>query len=234
MKNITAKKIVIIISAVLFLILAKLSWAYITNENFISRYDRGVYDVKDVQGLFFINLPEPCVAHYNRGNIHYQREDFDAAIDGYEKALRFNPSGEREVSIRINLALARLGRLRNDVPQDTDEILERLKDARTGLYINEVCHEFDDYGRSETAKELEQEIRRMEERLQEPPDDPDENGDDDDKDKDKDKKDDEKQAKEQEELKKQLEEQRKKAAEERADDLDHDIMDWEYYDGKVW
>ena len=220
MKNV--KKIIIITAALLLPLLVKLAWAYKINENFIARYNNSIYQEEDIKDLFFLNLTEPCVAYYNKGNIHYKNEDFDVAIEEYLKALEHNPSERQEISIRINLALAKLGELQKDTPQEIDRILEQLKNARTGLYENEISHEFDDNGKSAEAEKLEQEIREMEESLSKETESKSEQSDEPEPD---------------DEIKEKFEQQRQQSQLERTESLDIAERIWEdfeYYPGKNW
>jgi len=101
------KKIIIIVYIILLLIAIKLIATFITDEIFISKYNDGIYDVNDVRSLFILNAFERYTAHYNYGNILYYNNDFDGAIDEYEKALTLSPPKDKEEDIRTNLEIAK-------------------------------------------------------------------------------------------------------------------------------
>ena len=105
MKNL--KKIFIIIYAIFILILLKLIISFLINESFISKYNSRIYNSEDVKGLFILNVFEPYTAHYNNGNILYYNNDFEGAIEEYEKALKMFPPKDKEIDIKINLELAK-------------------------------------------------------------------------------------------------------------------------------
>ena len=169
--------ILITILAILCLLALKLIVSYVLNENFISQYNKGNYDPDNLRGLFALNWPESYVAPYNRGNALYHNNDFDGAIDEYNRALSFNPPDNRECSIRINIALAMLGKItEDDDSMDTaarieniDRSLELLHDAKEELFKHgDGCaHREDDNGHSETAEQLKADIEKMEKELQE-------------------------------------------------------------------
>ncbi|MCL2383900.1 MAG: tetratricopeptide repeat protein [Oscillospiraceae bacterium] len=107
---------------ILVLILINLLVTFVINENFISRYNDGNYDSRDVSGLFVFNVFEPYVAYYNYGNILYHNGDFHGAIEAYERALELSPPADRERDILINLEHARRRLEEEDiVEQDEDE-----------------------------------------------------------------------------------------------------------------
>ena len=100
------KIIAIVIGAALFLFFGLLTFNYIYNEVIISKYEERDYS-KNVDALLHTNIIQPYIVYYNNGNIHYQKGEYEDAIEEYELALEQNPPHEEEeCEIRINLALA--------------------------------------------------------------------------------------------------------------------------------
>lgn len=158
------KRTLNIIYIICLLIIFKLVIAFFINENFISDYNSGKYDLDSINSLFILNILEPYIAHYNYGNILYKNNNFDGAIDEYYKALKLYPTKERECSIRINLALAMLKKIDYD-NEDKEQILQELSEAKKVLCENNCAHEYDDNGHSKEAERLKSDIEKMEEEL---------------------------------------------------------------------
>lgn len=156
------KKVLTFLEVLLLLILIKLVATFIINEIFIQNYNKGKYDENSIKILSIINFPEGYVYHYNKGNILYQNEKYEEAIDEYYKALEKQPPKEKECKIRINLALAKLQELRNnnDNEEDKNKNIAILKSARGILCEKGCAGEKDNNGHSEEAEKLKADIDR--------------------------------------------------------------------------
>ena len=122
--------------------------------------------------LYTLNLNLSYIDYYNHGNLYYQKEEYENAIDRYEIALTKNPPKKRVCDIRINLSLAtvKLAIMKEDASY--------LKKAREILYQDDCAHEEDDTGSSKNAEKLEQEIKELEKNVVgEDPENPDPNED---------------------------------------------------------
>ncbi len=244
----TALKIIYVI---LIIILIKLALTFGMNQLFLAKYDKGKYDDTLAKIMLVTNFQQPYIAHYNYGNVAYQNDKFDIAIREYKRALELYPPKKKECSIRINLALAMLEKIEEELEEDEtneeieseekkEETIAKLKEARKVLTEENCAGEKDDDGHSKKAEELKADIDEWIERL--------ENGkdDDDDSKKNNNKKDpqsgeDEKTDPEKIKTKEeQLKEYLKKGMEERNDDLSYyrQIIERNngsyYYDGKNW
>lgn len=160
------KKCIICIYIVLFVIFVKLTFNFIYNEIVIVKYNKGNYS-SDVSALMQFNWFQPYIVHYNNGNLSYQEEDFDTAIEEYSKALALNPPKYKECSIRINMALAMIGRMGEDfdAPENIDNSIAQLTAAKDVLLADKCATEEDD-GHSEAAEKLKEEIEEMIQKLQ--------------------------------------------------------------------
>ncbi len=145
------KKRTLIIYIILILISIKLPATFLINESFISDYNKGIYNEKKIQKLFCLNIIESYIAHYNYGNVLYQNNNFDKAIEEYKKALKRFPPEDKECSIRVNLVLAMLAKI--DENDSKDEIITMLQEAR-----EELC---DDTCENEKTQKLKNEIDNM-------------------------------------------------------------------------
>ncbi len=161
------RKFLIGIYIVLAVIFAKLMFRYVYNEAVISAYESEDYSV-EVSALKVLNWYQPYIVHYNDGNIEYQNGNFDTAIEAYSKALALNPPKFKECSVRINVALAMIGRMGEDfdAPENVDDSIAQLQAAKDVLLADECATEYDD-GHSETAEKLKEEIEEMLRKLQE-------------------------------------------------------------------
>ncbi len=162
------KKILAIIYILLILILIKCVGTYFLNEYYINKYETGDYEETNFENLFFLNIQEPYIAHYNRGNILYQDKEYDDAIEEYEKALKLCKSKKKECNIRINLALAKIAKIDKDYAseENREETLSILSDAKNVLCENGCANRNDDNGHSRTAEKLKKDIERIEKELQ--------------------------------------------------------------------
>lgn len=222
------KKKVIIIYVILILIVIKLTTTFFINESFISKYNKGIYNENQIKKLFFLNIFQSYIAHYNYGNVLYQKEDYDGAIKEYQKALKANPPRDKECSIRINLALAMIAKI--DENEKTEEKINELNEARKTLCEKGCANENDNLGHSDTAEKLKSDIDKIIEALQNSNTEEQEESS-------------ETEEEEQEEIKQnldkiqeQLEKIQKEARESRQEDLEYirSSADYEYYSGKRW
>lgn len=217
------KKKVLIVYIILIFIVIKLTSTFFINESFISKYNKGNYDKNQVKKLFFLNIIQPYIAHYNYGNVLYKNSDFDGAIEEYNKSLKLFPSEEKECSIRINLALAMLAKL--DEKESVEEKIEILNDAKAKL-----C---EDDCKNENVQQLKSDIDKMLEELNKSENSEEQEN----KDKKTDEKENENQEKQEvDKIKQQLEQFQKEAGSVRQDDLDYirSVSYEEYYSGKRW
>ncbi|MCL1790440.1 MAG: tetratricopeptide repeat protein [Peptococcaceae bacterium] len=227
-------KIAFIIGFVVLCTLAvKLTVTFIYNEAFIAKYRAGDHDPKNMQGLFVLNWPESYVAHYNYGNTMYWKENYDAAIDAYDRALSYNPPFDKECAIRINIALCLLKRIKPD--DETQDILSRIQNiektldilntAKEELFKHEdgCAHREDNNGHNETAEQLKADIEKMENELQRLLDR---------LDKEKDSANDVEDDSQMEAWNEELKELQKEAADERKEGFDS--LNENYHQGKTW
>ncbi|MBR1815314.1 MAG: tetratricopeptide repeat protein [Lachnospiraceae bacterium] len=152
------KKIFIILYLFLLIIFGKFLFSYVYNERMIAKYNENDYSFS-ANNLKFANVYQPYVAYYNSGNVYYQKHDYDNAIKEYNRALNAAPPELKECSIRINLALAMIGKIPSDYdsPDNIDETIVSLKEARAVLLVD-GCATEDGDGHSRTAERLKREI----------------------------------------------------------------------------
>lgn len=227
----TMKRVRIIIGIFLFFNFLCLLINYIANEMMIKKYEENEYAENKISVLGFT---EPYIAHYNRGNILYKKDNYDEAVKEYEKALYLNPSHDRECKIRINLALAMVVPidLESITQKNVDEVLETLEKAKNVLYEHGCALSYGN-GHNKDAQTLKEEIDKLEEELK--------NRMDYKSNPDKLKDTDEKKKKggsveNEQEKKKQLQEIQKKGTEERNTQLPQTeyMDDFDFYDGVTW
>lgn len=227
------KKVLIIIYIVLLLILVKLISSFCINEIFILEYNEKKYKKDYVETLFILNISQPCIAHYNYGNVLYQNSDFDGAILEYKKALNMFPSKEEECSIRINLALAMIKKINEEDKNDDNKniILQILKDAREVLCENGCANKSDNNGHSTQAEKLKNDIDNKIKELQ-----TEEEQEKNEKNQNNDINEKNQEEKKIDEKEEKLKELQKKGREERDADLSYtkQMMEYEYYNGKKW
>ncbi|MDE6314478.1 MAG: tetratricopeptide repeat protein [Lachnospiraceae bacterium] len=204
---------------------------YIANEGIIRKYEKGKYTENKLSVLGFM---EPYISHYNRGNILYKMDDYEAAVEEYERALRLNPPHDRECKIRINLVLAMVASIDSDeiTESNVNEVIQLLEEGEDILYEH-GCARSDDNGHNEDAQKLKEDIDKFLEELKNRRDlenDADTQGD----------KEKEKEAKEsienEQEKKEKLKEIQREGTEERNSELQRDeyMEDFEFYDGITW
>ena len=159
------KKIYIILTIILSLILIKLVVTYSINQKVITEYEKGVYRKDLISFLKKTNWNEPCIVYYNEGNIYFQEKNYNKALKSYEKALRKKPNKKQVCDIRINITLVLLEESKKTT--DNDKLLKELKKARENLYIDHCAEEYSDQGDSLEAEELEQDIKDQEQEVEE-------------------------------------------------------------------
>lgn len=221
------KKYLKITLIILAIILLKLLYSFSINEIIIKNYNNGTYNKVLIKTLYFLNLNEPYIAYYNEGNIQYKLENYDKAIEKYNKALNKRPSRKRVCDIRINLSLAMIKNINQN--DDYQTVFNQLEEAKNNLY-NDNCASPTDYsGQSQDAEYLEEEIKKLQEELNSDPSDPN-NDPNDDPNNEPNNDDDYK------EIEERLKEIEKEAQKNREEDLKDDkyLNDYSYYDGKKW
>lgn len=163
------KKVLIFIYIVLIIVFIKFAGTFILNKYYIKMLDDGELEKANFENLLWLNFEEPYIAYYNLGNRLYEEKEYVDAIEEYEKALEKNniPEG-KECSIRINLALARLGTVKEeyDAEENIKDTLEKLGKAKDVL-LEEDCASEDGDGHSKKAQKLKEEIDEIEKELKE-------------------------------------------------------------------
>ncbi len=157
------KKVIIssLFTFILLLILVKLLSNHIINESFIENYYQEIYYEHKVKKLLVLNIFEPYVAHYNYGNLLYQTDLYDLAIEEYEKALKTTPK-EKRCNVIINISLSKVEIALKE--KDFEARKTKLKEAREVLYEEECAVEGESKdGKSKDAETLEDEIKKLEE-----------------------------------------------------------------------
>ena len=137
---------------------------YAVNHRFVEAYNQGQYNVDEEIGLLEHNFPEGYVPYYNLGNVAFKNGDYDAAIVYYVNALNENPTGEKDCSVRINLALALCYSIDFDdldTQEKIDEALEILYYARDILLENGCAEDEPLIGHDEDAQQLKEDIDEM-------------------------------------------------------------------------
>lgn len=219
------KKVLLIITILLSIIFLKLGTTYLFNEIIIKDYENNKYDNNLINTLYLLNFNEPYIAYYNHGNLLYRLEEYEEAINKYEKALTKHPNEDRICDIRINLSLSYLQTIDEN---DSEKSLSILKEAKEILYEDDCASIDDDNGKSSKAEDLEEEIKKLEEQLkgnEEPSDPNDPNNE---------------KPKEEPSVPKnveeQLKEQQKQNHQSREEDMDYynEINNSSYYNGKYW
>ena len=157
------KKVLKILLIPLFIILIRLVLSFMINEIIIHNFNHNKYSSTLIKCLYILNINEPYIAYYNHGNILFMNDDYNGAIEKYEKSLKKHPSKKRVCDIRINLSLAKI---KNITTKDPNEIYNLLEEAKKNLYENGCANEFDDSGSSKEAETLENEIKKIQEELE--------------------------------------------------------------------
>ena len=220
------RKVLTFIYLFILIVFLKLFITFVINEMYISKYNKGDYYKNLVKSLFVLNFSERYIAYYNYGNLLYQIGYFEDAINEYNKALELKVPEDRVCDIRINLSIATLSTMMDDMEcEEKYEIYEKALDI---LYTNGCAEEDDDTGISESAEKLEEEILRLYAEEKAICEQQGSSGKDDDK-TDEEKEEDQKKHDE-------LEDRNDSANESRQEELDEmeDYDDYEYYNGKKW
>lgn len=158
--------IVGIIVAAVLLVAGKQAYSYLYNENLIKEYEDGNYSV-DTEPLFAGNWFESYIAPYNKANQHYQKGEYEAAMESYNQALEMEMPEEKECSVRINLALAMIYNMGEEyaAPENIETSIETLKEARE-ILLEEGCAGEEEDGHSDEAQKLKEEIDDLIEQLE--------------------------------------------------------------------
>ncbi|MBO4747462.1 MAG: hypothetical protein J5607_05340 [Clostridiales bacterium] len=153
------RSIIVVAYVVLGLLLFKFAFTYGYNEWVISKYEDEDYS-ENFALLEVMNVSEPYIVYYNNGNVMYQRMDYEAALEYYEKALDNNPPEGKECAIRINMALTKLKFLPEDYtnPEKIDDSIELLEDCLDILSEDDCANEYGD-GHNNRAQRLYDEIK---------------------------------------------------------------------------
>lgn len=228
------KRIIAGILVVMFLLGTWIGFRYLYNEYMISRC-KEEEKFENVEPLLVGNWIQPYVAYYNKGNLHYQNEEYEKAIEEYKTALESNPEKGKECSIRINLALAMIKNMGEDYAEEENRkaSIETLKEAREVL-LEESCATEQGDGHSETAeklkKEIEDKIKELEKKESAKPEEKEEEK--------KDPKEEKEDDSREQDLKEQLQQQQKEAYKEREEEMEAN-REFDYgfdfdSDGRVW
>ena len=155
------KRIIIAAYVIAGVIFFKFAFTYFYNEWVISKYEEGDY-TENFNLLEVANVNEPYIVYYNNGNVLYQRQDYELAIEYYETALDNHPPEGKECPIRINLVLAKLELLGDDcfTPEKIDHTIDELYDC-LDILSEEGCATDDDDGHDNRAQRLYNEIKEM-------------------------------------------------------------------------
>ena len=109
---------------------------FVLNRSFLTSYARAEYEYDSEKALLTVNAPQGYLPHYNMGNAAYEQKDYDSAVIFYQRALTYYiPEGE-ECDVRVNLALAMIGRMdfKNLNSQEKiEDAIEELQRARNIL-----------------------------------------------------------------------------------------------------
>lgn len=169
------KKIIIILYVVMAVVLISLGVNYYSNEKWIEKYEEGKFETNQ---LSFLGFTQPYIAPYNKGNMYYELGEYELAIEQYEKAIQKHPSKRKECDIRINMALAIIAPIDEDIFENGSieneddgkseidkaiDILERASDVLT----KKDCANEKGKGHSKKAQKLYDEIQEMIKKLKE-------------------------------------------------------------------
>lgn len=162
------KQIILLVAGIfLSLLLGKLLFNFIHNENLIKKVAKGNYETTDNGIIYTGNIFEPYIAHYNNGNVYYKRGEYERAMSEYQKALKGWPPKYKECKIRINLVLALLNRYdwSGETIVDAEALLEDLKLGRAILLEDGCATDFND-GHDVDAQTLKNDIDKLIEELE--------------------------------------------------------------------
>ena len=155
------KRIIIASYVLIGLVLFKFAFSYGYNEWVNGKYEEGDY-TENYNLLEVANINEPYIVYYNNGNVMYQRQDYELAIEYFEKALTKNPPEEKECLIRINLVLSKLALLGEDAfsPEKIEDTIELLEEC-LGILSEKGCATDEGDGHNNRAQRLYDEIKEM-------------------------------------------------------------------------
>lgn len=159
------KRFICILGTIASIVLVCLCVNMICNEKMLKQYQQGSYTENK---LAFLGFSEPYIAPYNRGNVHYQKAEYEEAITDYQKALKCFPPKHKECSIRINLVLSMITKLETGelTKEQVSTNLSIIKEAKEVLTIHD-CATADHKGHSKEAQTLYDELSELEEELKE-------------------------------------------------------------------
>lgn len=160
------KIVTIVIGVLLFLFFGLLTFNYFYNELTISKYEEHDYSQND-DLITHTSVFQAYMAHYNNGNIHYRKGEYEEAIEDYKQALEANPPhNDAECDIRVNLALAIIATLPEDYDalENIDQSIATLEEARDYL-LQEECAMDEEEGHNKGAQTLKEEIDDLIEKL---------------------------------------------------------------------
>ncbi len=227
------KKLVIILFILVAIVTLKFCATYAINENMITKYKGRDYSFINGRPLYFLNISEKYIAYYNNGNLYFQNEDFEKAVEAYREALRLrHPKNGRDCKIRINLVLAMLRTfdLENLDEKKINDILQILSEAKEILIENGCANRYDRKGHSEEAEVIKKEIEDLEKmlnnKLKQMQNKEDENN--------NPKKEDKPQDQQGQSIENKLREFQEKANEQREYKIDNNYHNFEYYKGQSW
>ncbi len=147
-----------------------LSWRYLTNRYYLSRYAQGEYKVGTEERLVqTINRPEGYIAAYNVGNGYYKTGNYERAEAYFRYALTLDIPEGKECDVRVNLALSLIGQIDFEGLETNDDILYAisiLEEAREVL-LEEGCATDENDGHDPEAQQLKNEIDKKIEELKE-------------------------------------------------------------------
>lgn len=151
--------ILIIVSSVMII-------RYAYNAYLIHQYNRQNYNVTSTP-LTLLNFTESYIVHYNQGNIYYKQGNYEDAIRAYNIALALRMPKKKECDVRVNLALAMLGTIKDtyadlSYAEETKQVLLAARD----VLLQEECAKDDGEGHDKEAQKLKEEIDKMLEQLQ--------------------------------------------------------------------
>ena len=164
------KKILLAALCIVVVILLKLICDYVLNTIQVNSYKEGKYNTDLAQLVATLNFNKSHVANYNYGNVLYQKEDYEGAIEQYKNALdTIVPSGE-ECDIRVNYALAicKTVKLEKEDEKDEAKVKEAIKKYESAIDVLvavECAHRNDNNGHDKDAQQLKNDIQKEIDRL---------------------------------------------------------------------
>lgn len=154
----------------------------LVNTAFARELENGTPSPAAEEALTIINFPEPYVPLYNAGNAYYKLEDYDMAIDRYQRALEHHPKDGKECPIRVNLALAMVHKIdfdHLDSEKKIDKAIQQLRSARLVLTEEGCAAPEGPDGHDPEAQKLREEIDELIKQLEQMKQNQDSDGDED-------------------------------------------------------